>query len=125
MPRQPLLSSTLLILLGEFGSTRSTKALPRLAGVCPSSIVHPVASPRAASIPRLRRGRSSPSQAFDKQGEEAQQNAIFGWAQGSRESARYTAGARRKVREEAGDSLIFVQSHPAGTHSGERSKENK
>lgn len=41
-------------------------------------------------------------------GEEAQLNAIFGWAQGSRESARYTAGARRKVLAEAGARLIFV-----------------
>ena len=65
------------------------------------------------------------AEAFDKQGEEAQQNAIFGWAQGSPESARYTAGARRKVLAEAGARLIFVPSQPAGTKSGESSKENK
>ena len=56
---------------------------------------------------------------------EAQLNAIFGWAQGSRESARYTAAARRKVLAEAGARLIFVPSKPAGTKRGESSKENK
>jgi hypothetical protein len=52
---------------------------------------------------------------------EMQLNAIFGWADSSREAARYTRAARRKKLAGTGVQLISVPRDRAGTESDKTS----